>query len=596
MRTEANRPRHARALAKFLLILLALLLLMVLCNRLDGHHNVRVKALFAGDLAPWTNALPAMMLMLALLGLTRKLALSIWLSVLGTALLYGISALKMAALANPLTRQDFMLIGQIGGDSSLFMRYLPWSGGLVFLLLAALLVTWALAAWEPPLLHPRKHLRLSVAGISVALLISLAGGLAPWRSIYASGTLDYRPWESAATQSRRQGMVGNLMMAGLYAPSAVAMISNPAPGKTLFAAHQEAVGQLMQESPAGVRPDIIVLQSESFFDPAIMHGYRAADWVPSLRRLQDLGQHGDMRVPTFGGGTIRTEFEVLTGLPLQFFPQLNYPYLGLKDAHIPGLVHTLKSAGYSTLAIHPNKGGFWNRISVFRRMGFDRFIDSDSPAFAHATKRGYYTSDEDLTNVILEDLKPSGPPQFIFAISMENHGPYRNIPINPDRIAERNAIPVPKGVDPAGARMLRDYLLHQRDADRELGRLANALAKRDRPALLVFYGDHLPGLEDGYAEGFRNGKPAYQQAVPYLLISPGQPQTATQQDLPAWALGAEILQRAGVHDDAWFDLQQVLEPQLRAADWQLDHTLTRQMASLANLRLHNKMPAVEGGQ
>ena len=254
MRTEEIRPRHARAVAKFLLILLALLLLMVLCNRLDGHHNVRVKALFAGGLAPWTNALPAMMLMLALLGLTRRLALSFWLSVLGTALLYGISALKMAALANPLTRQDFMLIGQIGGDSSLFMRYLPWSGGLVFLLLAALLVTWALAAWEPPLLHPRKHLRLSVAGISVALLISLAGGLAPWRSIYASGTLDYRPWESAATQSRRQGMVGNLMMAGLYAPSAVAMISDPAPGKALFAAHQEAVGRLMQQVACGRAP------------------------------------------------------------------------------------------------------------------------------------------------------------------------------------------------------------------------------------------------------------------------------------------------------------------------------------------------------
>ncbi len=595
MRSEDIRPGRARAVAKCLLILLALLLLMVLCNRLDGHHNLRTKALFDGGLAPWTNALPAMMLLLALLGLTRRLALSFWLSMLGSALLYGISALKMAALANPLTRQDFMLIGQIGGDSSLFMRYVPWGGGLVFLLLASLLVTWALAAWEPPLLPARKRLRLPLAGLSVALLISLAAGLAPWRSIYAASTLDYRPWESSATRSRRQGMISNLMMSGLYAPSEAAIISDPLPGKALFAAHRGAVNRLMQQAAPDVRPDIIVLQSESFFDPAIMNGYRAADWVPNLRRLQTLGQHGDMRVPTFGGGTIRTEFEVLTGLPLQFFPQLNYPYLGLRDARIPGLAHALKSAGYSTLAIHPNKGGFWNRISVFRRMGFDRFIDEDSPAFAQATKLGYYISDHDLTNVMLDQLKASGPPQFIFAISIENHGPYRNVPVGKDRIAERNAIPVPRGVDPAGARMLRDYLLHQRDADRELGRLASALAKRNRPALLVFYGDHLPGLEDGYAAGFKNGRTAPEQAVPYLLISFGQPQTVTQQDLPAWMLGAEIAERAGVHDDTWFDLQQVLEPQLRAGDWQLDQKLTRQLASLANLRLHDRMPAV-GGQ
>lgn len=599
MNHQHKQTSRGRMLAKWLLVVVALLLLMVLCNRLDGHSSVRAKALFDGGLAPWTNALPAMLLMLALLGASRKLATSLWLSMLGMALLYGVSALKAAALANPLTRQDFMLIGQIGGDSSLFVRYLPWGQGLAFVLLTAVLVTLALAIWEPPFLSPRKRLRLPLAGISLALLVSLVGGMTTWQTVYAKAALGYQPWESAATSSKRLGMVSNLMMSGLYAPSEVAMVTDPAPGKKLFAAHRHAIADLMQSTPAQdqqvrqEQPDIIVLQSESYFDPAIMNGYRAADWVPNLRRLQKLGQHGDMHVPTFGGGTIRTEFEILTGLPLHFFPQLNYPYLGLKESHIEGLAQALKSAGYHTLAIHPNQGGFWDRISVFRRMGFDQFIDKDSPAFRHAKRQGFYISDQALTNVIVDSLKPSGPPQFIFAISMESHGPYRNIPIHKDRIAERDAIPVPRGVDATGARILRDYLLHQRDADRELGRLADVLAKRDRPSLLVFYGDHLPGLEEGFAAGFKNGKLAPEQDVPYLLISPGHPHATTPQDLPAWMLSSQILKRAGVHDDSWFALQQVLQPQLRAKNWQPGEPLTRQLASLANLRLRNKMPKVE---
>lgn len=595
MSDKHDQSPYWRVFAKWLPTLLALGILVVLCSRMDDHYSVRAEALLDGGLAAWTNALPAMLLMLALLGVTRKLATSLWLSMLAMALLYSVSALKMASLANPLTRQDFMLIGQISGDSSLFVRYLPWGQGLVFVLLSVLLVTVALAAWEPSLLSLRKRLRLPLAGISLALLVSLAGGMTAWQTVYAGAQLDFRPWESAATTSKRLGLINNLMLSGIYAPSEAAMISDPAPGEKLFAAHRQAVAELMQQFPAQEPPDIIVLQSESYFDPDIMTGYRAGDWVTNLRRLQKIGQHGDMRVPTFGGGTIRTEFEILTGLPLQFFPQLDYPYLGLKESHIPGLAHSLKSAGYHTLAIHPNQGGFWDRISVFRRMGFDRFIDKASPEFHHAKRHGYYISDHDLTNVILGTLKPSGPPQFIFAISIENHGPYRNSPIHKSRSAERDAIPVPKGVDAVGARILRDYLLHQRDADHELGRLADALAKRDRPALLVFYGDHLPGLEEGFSQGFKNGKPAPEQSVPYLLISPGHPQATKSRDLPAWILSSEILHRAGIHNDAWFTLQQVLQPQLRASGWQPGEQKTQQLASLANLRLRNKMPKVEAG-
>lgn len=593
MTEDTNRRPALRTAGKWLLVLLVLLAVLELTNQLDGHDSVRAQALFAGHLAPWINALPAMLLLLSLLALLRRLALSLWLTTLGMALLYGVSSLKQAALANPLTRQDFLLLGQVGSDSSLFVRYLPWSSGLAFVLLGAALVTAALIALEPYFFRARKRTRLPLAGVSLAVLISLITGSGFWRKLNAGPMLDYKPWSTATTKSRDLGVIGSLVLDGLYAPSEAALVSDPAPGQALFAMHRQAIAEKMRQPPPEVRPDIIIVQSESFFDPAILNGYKVADWIPHLRRLQTIGQHGDMRVPTFGGGTIRTEFEILTGLPLAFFPQLHYPYLGLSQRHIPGLARALREAGYHTLAIHPNKGGFWNRISVFRRMGFDRFIDIGSPEFHRARRQGFYISDHDLTNVILDALKTNDEPKFIFAISIENHGPYRNIPIDARRKAERDAIPVPPDVKGQGARMLRDYLLHQRDADRELGRLADALAQRQHPTLLIFYGDHLPGLEGGFAGGFKNGLSAPEQSVPYLLVSPGHPQKPVTQNLPAWLLGARILNQAGIHDDPWFTLEQLLASQVEPQDWAQNTTLQQQLASLANLRLHNKLPMVD---
>jgi hypothetical protein len=70
------------------------------------------------------------------------------------------------------------------------------------------------------------------------------------------------------------------------------------------------------------------VQSESLFDPGRLAGmhYEA---MPRLRDAMARAWSGNLYVPTFAGGTIRTEFEVLTGLPLAAFPGVRYPYLQL---------------------------------------------------------------------------------------------------------------------------------------------------------------------------------------------------------------------------------------------------------------------------
>jgi hypothetical protein len=92
-----------------------------------------------------------------------------------------------------------------------------------------------------------------------------------------------------------------------------------------FIARDERPGrraEARKSRPALVMPrsasatPIIVVQSESFFDPRRLHPGIPADIVPNFAAGRRFGiQSGRMAVNTWGANTIRTEFSVLTGLP-----------------------------------------------------------------------------------------------------------------------------------------------------------------------------------------------------------------------------------------------------------------------------------------
>src|SRR6202012_90607 len=134
----------------------------------------------------------------------------------------------------------------------------------------------------------------------------------------------------------------------------------------------------------------------------------------------------------------------------------------------------------------------------------------------------------------------AGPPQFLFAISLEAHGPY-DVP--PKDSAARDAMPVPAAIDAKDKVEVQNYLYHMQHADQQLGRLASMLAKRNRPTLLLFYGDHLPGLNEAFqATGFVDGQPALGQAGTWLLVDPRNPGHAQRVDMASWMLPGLLLE------------------------------------------------------
>jgi phosphoglycerol transferase MdoB-like AlkP superfamily enzyme len=542
-------PRHVsqrRANPARIALLLALVLAFVLLTGLlDGGVGVTPAQLLKQPRFPLANALPGLLLAGVILALSRRACLSFGLAFVLQGLIYAVNRLKVANLGTPLLPDDFRMIGQLrNGGMHLLAGYLPHS------------------PWPYLGLFPRRtHGKRLASGVVLALtLISMLAGLSAWRRIYNARVLWLEPWSAIAT-SNHSGLISSLIMFDLqyggrqHKPdhaAAVQLISQSTPA---------LLQSMQQPAPTGEMPDIVVVQSESFFDPTIMHGYEHSDFAPNLRRLVAHGISGKLHVPTFGGGTIRTEFEVLTGLSLRYFDNLQFPYLQMSHKSLPSLVRTLEAHGYSTLALHGNDPAFWNRTTAFKAIGFDRFV-SQSSFPANAAKDGKYMADSAMTDEIMTQLKDSGPPQFIFAISIEAHGPYD---VEPSNVAERDAIPVPDGITGRDKLELQTYLYHLQHADAELGRLVTWLAQRQRPSLVLFYGDHLPALSNTYhTTGFVDGGDMLSQAGLWLLVDPRSKTSPQHEDTAAWLLPGMLLAQAGIHDDAYFALTQLVGPQLAA--------------------------------
>ncbi|MDF3980519.1 LTA synthase family protein [Luteibacter sp. PPL201] len=511
------------------------------------------------------NAFPGLLTAGLLLVLTRRAWLSFGLAFLAQGVVLAVSAIKMKNLGSPLLPADFRMVGQLkNGGLHLLGGYLPANPLPYLAIIAAIALVVMAARVEPPLFARRTHGRRLVSGIALfALIATLFAGVPAWSTMYDKNRLGMQPW-SAAANAGDNGVVTTIMQFRLQNAGKKAR-PDPTSAAQFLASTDGALREHMAAAAANPRqtPDIVVVQSESFFDPSVIRGMEHDDLAPNLHRLAEHASVGRLHVPTFGGGTIRTEFEVLTGLSLRYFPSMQFPYLQMSSGVMPGMVRTLRSHGYETIAVHGNDPGFWNRTSAFRSLGFDRFVSqADFPR--DAPRSGEYMADSAMTDEIMRQLKNDGPPRFVFAISMEAHGPYDKS-ANIDT-AERDAIAVPDGLSDAAKMQLRNYIYHMRRADAELGRLAEQLKQRERPTLLLFYGDHLPALVEAYDKlGFTDGGNMLTQTVPYILIDAhGDGPAPQRDDVAAWMLPGRLLERAGIHDDPYFALTQVMGPHLAA--------------------------------
>lgn len=311
---------------------------------------------------------------------------------------------------------------------------------------------------------------------------------------------------------------------------------SPAPSNT-------PTGLPNEKEPAVTEyPNFIFLQLESFFDPTYIIGAEySTDPVPNFRRLKESYSSGFLTVPSVGAGTANTEFELLTGMNLDFFGPGEYPYKTiLKDTTCESLAYNLSALGLKTHAIHNNDGTFYGRHTVFSQLGFDTFTPIEYMGTYETTPLGW-AKDNILTEEILKALHSTKEQDFIYTISVQGHGAYPDEAILTEPVVSIYSLPEELEDSYYG---LLYYVNQLYEMDCFLGELTAALEAYEEEVVLVLYGDHLPSFPFT-KELLVNGSLFETE---YVIWSNRTPSRRVTRDLEAYALTAHVLDCYDIHE------------------------------------------------
>lgn len=270
-------------------------------------------------------------------------------------------------------------------------------------------------------------------------------------------------------------------------------------GEPMVTANAE--GSIVTDSTEVENPNVIVVMNESFADLKTMGDFETnVDYMPFTRSLEDNTIKGTTYVSVFGGGTCDTEYSFLTGNTTAYLPANARPYQQYVKETTPSIAETLKQQGYSTEAIHPGTADAWNRDKVYPEMGFDSFIDGSQFVDAQYT-RGAWISDKSCYDRIIADYeagKATGQPQFIFNVTIANHGGYEMdaSDIEPVTITDH------EGEFPEA----EQYLSLMLESDKAFEYLVNYFSEQEEPTIILMFGDHQGNVGDAFYE-FLKGKP-----------------------------------------------------------------------------------------
>jgi len=139
-------------------------------------------------------------------------------------------------------------------------------------------------------------------------------------------------------------------------------------------------------------------------------------------------QVGNVISPSYGGRTVLSEYEALTGLSnytLGSDVVVFSSYINENTKAIGGLASQFKKNGYVTTAMHPNIASYYNRDVVYKNLEFDTFLSEKDFKYTEEDLLGdKRLKDSAFFANIKEQMEAVEDPQFIFGVTLAGHSPY----------------------------------------------------------------------------------------------------------------------------------------------------------------------------
>lgn len=320
-------------------------------------------------------------------------------------------------------------------------------------------------------------------------------------------------------------------------------------------------------------PNIIVIMDEAFADLPSVYGFDTdVDDLPFIHSLEGANvRKGWMMSSVFGGTTANTEYEFLTGNSTAFLNYYSVPYTQYINSDQESLAWLLKSRGYSATAFHPFYESGYKRYKVYPLMGFDNFISLESGLKYNSKLRTYISDESDFEDLIgiFEDGQESGKPQFIFNVTMQNHGGYNSVSPSVD-------VTVKPTDEDLQLSQIEEYLSLAHATDAAFKDLIDYFSTVDEPTVILMFGDHQPGVSDAtlkamgpdmFEEGASVAVKEKQYTVPYVMWANFDlPEGDSPEYISPNFLRTYLLQCAGIEGSAYDKFTETVREQYPAVN------------------------------
>lgn len=487
-RRAKEKPRQLLGMLSGDLLIQALLsAVLVLCISLLQYQTLdNLTAYFSrGYLIVLEGYILVFLLMYLLYWLTQSHWLSFGLLAAVLEILLVISNIKITARGTPLLPWDFQVAAvalSVADEYDLSVSFLT-----VAILICTAILVWALFKIRP---RDRRY--------SLLRAVFGCGFTAAAIYLYVTTTVFCGLW--GTTSSDRVYQVSNYYENNGFVVAFTEYLTYMLPPEPPEGYSQEAMEALAGEiidghrsdgSQRSEKPNVIVIMSESFWDVTTVENVTfGAEVFPVYNALAQQTAHGNLLSHVFGGNTVISEFECLTGFHAAFFPTDYMVYGSHLKEGLQSAASVMSAQGYHTVAMHPYIATNYNRSTVYSKMGFDEMIfEDDFPDNAQRIRS--YISDDAMYLQILEEYQQlqaeSDKPLFLFGITMQNHGGYWGYNLNADTQVPFTA----EGYDQSTVESMNDYFAGLHSSDAALGNLISYFADMDEEVIIIYFGDHM---------------------------------------------------------------------------------------------------------
>ena len=240
--------------------------------------------------------------------------------------------------------------------------------------------------------------------------------------------------------------------------------------------------------------NIIVIHAESMQKFAMDLTFNNKEVTPNLNKLANEGIFFSNFYSQVGVGTSSdAEFTFNTSLMPSTKGTVFVNYF---DRDYISIAKLLKEQGYYTYSMHANTGEFWNRNTMHKSLGYDKFYNKDSYTIDETiglglSDKSFFRQSVDIMKQIKEE---ENKPFYSLLIMLSNHTPFSDLALMEDYKTTIDVTIDNQTVtrDYLNNTTMGNYLRSVHYADSAIGEFIDNLDKEGllENTVLVIYGDH----------------------------------------------------------------------------------------------------------